>query len=161
MAGVRGFKDPNVVVSSVTHADAFHQPVDAAKMNAGQGPPAGVSVLRPWYFNHEGGDANDRYQCALAGSNGWQQNHAAWNKGNVDQWAIANTPYSLGYYKRQDIPFHFAVAEGWTVGDAYHESVIASTDPNRISWATGAIGVAQSKAGLGGVSADKLWWVHC
>lgn len=152
MAGVRGFQDPNVVVSNITKMNAFHQPVDASKMSTGQGPPAGVTVLRPWYWNHEGGDANDRYQCALAGSNGWQPNHAAWNRGNIDQWAIANTPYSLGYYKRQDIPFHFAVAEGWTVGDSYHESVIASTNPNRIAWMTGTIGVQNNQQTQGGVS---------
>ena len=38
-----------------------------------------------------------------------------------------NTPYSLAYYKREDIPLHFAVAEGWTMADNYHESVITST----------------------------------
>jgi len=37
------------------------------------------------------------------------------------------------------LPNHFAIAEGWTVGDMYQESVIASTTPNRVSWVTGSI----------------------
>lgn len=88
MAGVRGFKDPNVVISSNTKQDAFHQQVDSTVEPA---PPAGVTVLQPWWINAAGGDSLDRYQCMLAGSNGWQENHAAWNKGNVDRWAINNT----------------------------------------------------------------------
>lgn len=33
--------------------------------------------------------------------------------------------YRTGYYKRSDLPNHFAIAEGWVVGDMYQESVFA------------------------------------
>lgn len=36
---------------------------------------------------------------------------------------------------------HFGIAEGWTVGDMYQQSVIASTSPNRVSWISGSINV--------------------
>ena len=87
-----------------------------------------------------------------AGDNGWTDNHAALNGDQNNQWALKNTPWSWGYFKRADIPVHFAIAEGWTVGDMYQvslqimvgiadfqESVIASTDPNRVSWISGSI----------------------
>ncbi|KAK0522604.1 hypothetical protein OC834_006223 [Tilletia horrida] len=143
MAGVRGFKDPNVHISKNTGKPVWHQPVNATLMKKGQGPPAGVTELLPWYFNSN--RTNDQTQCAVAGSNGWAANHGAWNQGEIDQWAIKNTPYSLGYYKRQDIPLHFALAEGWTVGDMYSQSVIASTQPNRVSWLSGSINVPGGK----------------
>jgi phospholipase C len=55
----------------------------------------------------------------VAGDNGWTDNHAALNYDQNNQWAIKNTPWSWGYFKRSDIPVHFAIAEGWTVGDMY------------------------------------------
>lgn len=61
-------------------------------------------------------------------------------KGGLNNgWVESNTPWSIGYFKRKDIPTHFDVAEGWTVGDMYQESVLASTDPNRITWMTGTV----------------------
>lgn len=74
-----------------------------------------------------------------AGSNDWQANHDALNGGVNDMWALGNTPWSWGYYQRSDLPTHFAIAEGWTVGDMYQESVIASTNPNRVTWMSGSI----------------------
>lgn len=90
---------------------------------------------------------------------GWQENQGALNGDLNDHWAIENTPWSWGeqsscnyqtgkltfiaspkgYYTRDDLPNHFAIAEGWAVGDMYQESVIASTNPNRVSWVSGSI----------------------
>ena len=154
MAGVRGFKDPNVHISKHTGKDVFHQPVNTSiKKVSGGGhnddykPPKNVSELPYWYLNHAGGDWKERSQCMLSGTNAWQQNHAAWNNGEIDQWAQVNTPYSIGYYRRDDIPVHFALAEGFTVADSYYEGVIASTDPNRVTWFSGSINANGSAVG--------------
>ncbi|PWN47374.1 phosphoesterase-domain-containing protein [Violaceomyces palustris] len=156
MAGVRGFNDPNVVISSDTGKPSFYQPISPTSLQVGEPlPPPAINYLLPWYWNHEGGDSNDRYQCALSGSNGWKENHQAYNNGTINRWATKNTPYSMGYYKRADIPYHFGLAEGWTVADAYHESVIASTNPNRVSWASASLGVQQSRLGQGGPVLDN------
>ena len=48
-------------------------------------------------------------------------------------------PYVMGYYKRADIPFQFALAESFTICDAYHCSVFGPTWPNRMYWMTGMI----------------------
>lgn len=155
-AGVRGFGDPNVVISKDTNKPSFWNPVSVATTEKGSPvPPPGVDHLLPWYINHQGGNSNDKWQCSVAGSNGWEQNHAAYDSGNVNKWATANTPYSLAYYKRQDIPLHFAVAQGWTMADNYHEFVITSTSPNRISWLAGTMGVDQAKQNLGGPAIDN------
>jgi phospholipase C len=45
----------------------------------------------------------------------------------------------MGYYTRADIPFQFALAEAFTLCDAYHCSVLGPTWPNRMMWMTGTI----------------------
>jgi phospholipase C len=57
---------------------------------------------------------------------------AAWGQGRLDHWPLYKNWLSMGYYRRADIPFQFALAEAFTLCDAYHCSVTGGTDPNRI-----------------------------
>ena len=64
----------------------------------------------------------------------------------MDQWLPAhrkadgaNGPYVMGHFTRDDIPFQFALAEAFTVCDAYHCSVLGPTWPNRLYWMTGTL----------------------
>jgi phospholipase C len=57
---------------------------------------------------------------------------AAWNQGMFGEWPRYKSQYSMGYYKRADLPFQFALADAFTLCDAYHCSVTSSTDVNRI-----------------------------
>lgn len=129
MAGVRNFKDPNVQVNDGT--PNWYQGIGNLSTKA--------TDLLPWYLNYLGGTWNEATQCMEAGSNGWSANHAALNGDKNDNWPVGNTPWSWAHFKRQDIPNHFAIAEGFTIGDMYQESVIASTNPNRVSWVSGTI----------------------
>jgi phospholipase C len=63
---------------------------------------------------------------------------AAWNQGKFGLWPKFKTDYSMGYYKREDIPFQFALAEAFTLCDAYHCSVTSGTDPNRVVFWSGS-----------------------
>ncbi len=79
-------------------------------------------------------------------SHAWAVQHEAWNGGAMDRWLPAhrkadgvNGPYVMGYHTRNDIPFQFALAEAFTVCDAYHCSVLGPTFPNRMYWMTGTI----------------------
>jgi phospholipase C len=63
---------------------------------------------------------------------------AAWNQGRFGQWPNFKTPVSMGHYRREDIPFQFALAEAFTVCDAHHCSVSTGTDPNRIVFFSGS-----------------------
>ena len=40
-------------------------------------------------------------------------------------------PTTMGYYTRADLPFHYALADAFTILDGYHCSVLGETDPNR------------------------------
>jgi phospholipase C len=73
------------------------------------------------------------------GSNSFQANHACLNSDLNNLWAQNNTPLSWAYFKREDLPVQFGIAEGWTVGDMYQEGVIAATEPNRVTWMSGSI----------------------
>ncbi len=46
----------------------------------------------------------------------------------------------MAYYDRQDIPFHYELADAFTICDAYHCSVPTSTSPNRNYWVSGYTG---------------------
>lgn len=63
---------------------------------------------------------------------------AAWNQGRFGFWPKFKTPMSMGHYHRNDIPFQFALAEAFTICDAYHCSVTTGTDPNRIVFWSGS-----------------------
>jgi phospholipase C len=63
---------------------------------------------------------------------------AAWNQGKFGYWPKYKTPYSMGHYQREDIPFQFALADAFTICDSYHCSVTTGTDPNRIAFWSGS-----------------------
>src|SRR4029079_12459047 len=79
-------------------------------------------------------------------SHAWGVQHQSWNEGKMDQWLPAhrkadgvNGPFVMGYHTRADIPFQFALAESFTICDAYFCSVFGPTWPNRMYWMTGTI----------------------
>lgn len=149
MAGIRGFSDPNVQINPGS-LPVWYQPVNSSITNA-------TDYLLPWYLNYLGGNWSAATQCMVAGDNGWNDNHAALNGDLNNKWALNNTPWSWGHFSRQELPVHFGIAEGWTIGDMYQESVIASTNPNRVSWASGSINAPGSPQSPdeGGVTIDN------
>ncbi len=52
-------------------------------------------------------------------------------------------PTTLGFLKRHDLPFHYALADAYTIGDAYHCSVMSATGPNRTYHWGGSINASQ------------------
>ena len=68
----------------------------------------------------------------------FSDSQGAWNQGRFGWWPKYKTAGAMGYYKRADIPFQFALAEAFTLCDAYHCSVTTGTDPNRIVFFSGS-----------------------
>ena len=70
----------------------------------------------------------------------WGPQHKAWNHGHMNHFLAAHEaadpagvpPETMGYYKRSDLPFYYALADAYTICDGYHCSVIGPTDPNRL-----------------------------
>jgi phospholipase C len=71
---------------------------------------------------------------------GWGDTHAALNGGAYDRWVPAKSATTMAYLTREDIPFHYALADAFTICDAYHCSFLGSTDPNRYYMWTGYTG---------------------
>ena len=131
LAGVRGFDDRHALTLP-TGRSVFYQP-DALN-------PQGY--LLPFHLDTRATSA----QKIPSTSHAWAVQHEAWNGGRMDQWLPAHRkadgvhgPYCMGHYNRADIPFHFALAETFTICDAYHCSVMGPTHPNRMYWMTGTI----------------------
>ena len=110
MAGVRGFNDANLQMNNGVPVWKQQTTPDMTKSS---------NYVTPWYLNYLGASWPAATQCMVAGSNGWYNNHAAWNHGTNDHWASDNTPYSIGFYKRQDVPTQWSLAENWLVADMY------------------------------------------
>lgn len=69
----------------------------------------------------------------------WSDQVAARNKGKYDRWVPVKSVMSLGYYKRSDIPFYYALADAFTVCDHNFCSSLTGTTPNRLFFWTGTI----------------------
>ncbi|MCO8587884.1 phosphocholine-specific phospholipase C [Burkholderia multivorans] len=122
LRGVRGFGDPRPL-RLASGKSVFHQPVGAAE-------------LLPF---HPGADKLGM-QFLQDLPHGWQDMHAAWNKGRYDQWVPNKGTTTMAYLQRDDIPFHYQLADAFTICDAYHCAIPSSTDPNRYYMWTGYVG---------------------
>ena len=77
----------------------------------------------------------------------WASGHAAWNDGRWDRWVPAKTAITMGHFTRQDLPFHYALADAFTVCDAYFSSCMGPTNTNRLHLMTGMLDVQGSGGG--------------
>ncbi|WP_433188307.1 phosphocholine-specific phospholipase C [Actinoallomurus sp. CA-150999] len=122
LRGVRGFGDPHPV--TLPSGKPVWNQSDGAK-----------DVLP---FHPDATDLGLRFLQDLDHS--WNGGHTAWNGGAYDKWVPAKTATTMAYLTRKDIPFHYALADAFTICDAYHCSMIGPTDPNRYYMWTGYTG---------------------
>jgi phospholipase C len=123
MRGVRGFADPRAV-KLPSGQPVWYQP---------DGSGGFLLPFRPNVPNLGGVFLEDL-------PHGWTDQHAAWNEGNYDQWVPVKSPATMAHLTRKDLPYHYALADAFTVCDAYHCSVLGPTDPNRYHMWTGWLG---------------------
>ena len=148
LAGVRGFGDPHAL-RLPDGRPVFYQP-DA------QNPDG---YLLPFHLDTRTSSA----QNVPSTSHAWAVQHESWNGGRMDRWLAAHrtvdgahAPYVMGYYERADIPFHFALAEAFTICDAYHCSLMGPTYPNRMYLVSGTID--PEGRGGGPIVSNKVPW---
>ncbi len=63
---------------------------------------------------------------------GFTDGQAAWDNGRMGQWPRFKQNQAMAHFARQDLPFQFALAEAFTLCDAYHCALHTSTNPNRL-----------------------------
>ncbi|MFE5711557.1 phosphocholine-specific phospholipase C [Streptomyces sp. NPDC056501] len=123
MKGVRGFGDPRPVTLP-SGKSVWNQEDNSGKVTLPFRPTSdklGMEYLQG--LNHD-----------------WQGGQSAWNKGKYNNWIPAKTKATMAHLTREDIPFHYALADAFTICDAYHCSFIGATDPNRYYMWSGYVG---------------------
>ncbi len=122
LRGVRGFGDPRPVTLP-SGKSVFHQ-------------SNGTKDILP--FHPQADDLGMQFLQGLPHS--WPDGQSAYNSGKYDRWVPAKSAPTMAYLTREDIPFHYALADKFTICDAYHCSFIGATDPNRYYMWTGYTG---------------------
>ncbi|MFJ8045736.1 phosphocholine-specific phospholipase C [Kitasatospora sp. NPDC096147] len=141
LKGVRGFGDHAVIdlpgtTSAPSGRTVFQQ-------------PRGSGFLYPWPLSASP-NSWERSECKVdGGGHSWSDQHNAWNGGRMNNWyaAKSSTGLTMGHMSRADIPFNYALADAYTICDAYHCSSMTGTGPNRNYLWSGSIG-----AGLAGAN---------
>ncbi len=190
LRGVRGFNDPRAVNINLpldsgngsVPVPVFLQPAGAGNVSNGfavppstvGGPANGVEVIPPFRVNPSAinpGLTSLGLSYLPGTDHGWGATHSAWNLGQYDNWAKQNGPMAMSYMTRADLPYHHALADAFTVGDAYHCSIMGPTNPNRMYLWTGCIGNVNylgsggtdghgaGPATSNGLSANNAYWV--
>lgn len=62
----------------------------------------------------------------------WPDAQYAWDHGRLTNWPDHKNPHAMGYFEQADIPFQFALANAFTLCDAYHCSFTGGTNTNRL-----------------------------
>jgi len=131
MKGVRGFKDPRNITLPNGNPVWLQQDESAI----GHTP-----------FHLSMHTTNATWSGSLPHS--WPDQTEARNGGAHDRWIPAkrsdklgfqHTPLTMGYYKREDIPFYYALADAFTICDQNFCSSLTGTTPNRLYLWTGTI----------------------
>ncbi|HEX6453627.1 MAG TPA: alkaline phosphatase family protein [Trebonia sp.] len=126
LPNVRGFSDPTALTLT-SGLSVFHQPTPTS-LPAPHNYYNPDGYLLPFHIDTKTTAA----QMAPSLGHDWVSQHSAWNNGAMDSFVATNGPYSVCYYERDDIPFHFALAENFTICDNYHCSAMSETWPNRL-----------------------------
>ena len=124
LPGVRGFADPDAITLS-TGNSVFHQP-DTGHTDG---------YLLPFHLDTTTTSA----QATPGLDHSWTTQHDAWNNGKMDGWVAAKGEMTMGYYTAEDIPFHTALAQAFTVCDNYFCSMLGPTNPNRLYMWSGMV----------------------
>jgi phospholipase C len=133
LAGVRGFGDPRPITLR-SSKPVWYQPSD-------DGGHALPFALRG------GADGDNRAQCLETDlPHGWKGSQQTW--AFHDAWVHKKGHTSMGYLTRQDIPFYYALADAFTIGDAYHASLFGPTNPNRMFLFSGTNGLSVNQDGF-------------
>ncbi|GAB3913380.1 phospholipase C, phosphocholine-specific [Microlunatus endophyticus] len=124
MRGVRGFGEPHPATLPSGNSVFQQQDVD------------GTEVLP---FRPDTGDDLSLYFIEDL-DHSFTGGQLTLNRGKYDQWVPVKTTTSMAHLTRADLPFYYALADAFTVCDAYHCSLLGPTDPNRSYLWTGWVG---------------------
>jgi phospholipase C len=132
--GVRGFDD-----HPADSLGAFSQPFPE---NTSRQP---IGRQLPFHLD----TATGLGECTHDLTHSWLPQHLSRNGGTMDAFVKTHTldqfegpgygVLTMGYHTRADLPFHYALADAFTLCDGYHCSIMGPTHPNRLMAMSGTI----------------------
>jgi phospholipase C len=159
MNGVRGF------------GDRFPIPVPGGRTVWAQSyTKAQPPVIAPFPLNTKQTFAHMRVEGT---PHSWSDAQYAWDQGRMTNWPDHKHPHAMGYFEEADIPFQWALANTFTLCDAYHCSFTGGTNTNRLFLWTGTNDGAGTRGGPsisnshdslpkpGEVLPPYLWTTYC
>ena len=158
LQGVRGFNDPRAIRQA--NGNSVFLQTDMAG-----------ETYAPFRLDIK--DTKATWMGSIAHSRNSQVD--AWNRGHHNGWIdskrphnpdYAHVPLTMGHYTREDLPFHYALADAFTVCDQHYCGAMTSTTPNRSIFFTGTVRDQQSvdskvymrndQLGRGGIDVEDL-----
>jgi phospholipase C len=142
LAGVAGFSDPAVKPDPVTGRTVFQQ-LDPNPLNQ-----VGATML-PWRVH----PSTSAAQCMADVDHTWQSQQVSLARGTNAAFVTSHTVADLvsdsdptvggartmSYFTRADLPFHYGLADAFTICDRYFCSVLGPTTANRLYLMTGML----------------------
>ena len=132
--GVRGFDD-----HPEDSLGAFAQPFAGNRSRR----PLGKQL--PFHLD----TATGLGECTYDLNHTWLPQHLCRNHGAMDAFVTTHTStqyegpvygvQTMGYHTRADLPYHYALADAFTICDGYHCSIMGPTHPNRLMALSGTI----------------------
>lgn len=131
LQGVRGFSDPRAI--RLTNGNSVFLQTDMAG-----------ETYAPFRLDIK--DTKATWMGSIAHTRHSQVD--AWNRGHHNGWIdakrpsnpdYAHIPMTMGHYTREDLPFHYALADAFTVCDQHYCGAMTSTTPNRSIFMTGTV----------------------
>lgn len=130
MHGVRGYGDrfaiPAPPLPQAPRRSVLVQPNEFAG--------AEPALLAPFRLDT---GADFRLYRPLGTPHGFTDSQAAWDNGRMGAWPALKHNHAMAHFTRHDIPFQYALAEAFTLCDAYHCALHLCTNPNRLYIWTG------------------------
>ncbi|WP_153949361.1 phosphocholine-specific phospholipase C [Cupriavidus sp. U2] len=123
MNGVRGFGD-RFTIPLPGGRNVFQQTYASGNKNR---------IVLPYHLDQTAGNA----QRVSGTPHSQPDAQAAYDLGRMSAWPTSKQTQSMGYYTEQELKFQFALANAFTLCDAYHCSFHGGTNTNRLFHWTG------------------------
>ena len=130
MRGVRGYGDRFAIPAPPLPT----APDRTVLLQPNEHPGAEPALIAPFRLDTS---VDFRLYRPLGTPHGFTDSQAAWDNGRMGAWPHSKHNHAMAHFTREDLPFQYALAEAFTLCDAYHCAMHLCTNPNRLYIWTG------------------------
>ena len=130
MRGVRGFGDRFAIPAPPMQG----APRRTVLLQPNEHPGADPAFIAPFRLDTS---VDFRRYRPPGTPHGFTDSQAAWDNGRMGAWPQHKHNHAMAHFTREDLPFQYALAEAFTLCDAYHSAIHLCTNPNRLYIWTG------------------------